>query len=234
MIKNDLETLLKLQEIDIKVDKLEAGKVDIPKMLDEQKANLKNSQDNLLVVKKEMESAQKDRKMLEIEFESKNTEIKKLQGQLFNLRSNKEYSAMQQEINHSKESSSKAEEEIITCMLKEDEIRKKVVLAQEDIKKEEEKLKVLENECSDELKKIDEELVKLRGQREEMTAGIESKKLYESYNNIRESLGGIGIVKVEGNICSGCNISLRPQTIIEIMNYEQEVCCENCGRILYN
>jgi predicted nucleic acid-binding Zn-ribbon protein len=233
MLKQKLELLLELQEIDIKIDELESKKTEIPHMLDEQKMNIKSKQDEGMLIKKENEELQKSRKMLEIELESKNGELKKLQSQLYSVKTNKEYSAIQQEIGHLKESISKIEEDIINKMLEEDGVKKKANTIQSEIKKEEDKLKEMEEKCNNEIQKIEQNLNALKLQREEIIKKIEIKELLDTYNNIRQNLGGVGIVKVENNSCKGCFINLRAQTIIEIKKYESIIFCDNCGRILY-
>ncbi|MFH1824731.1 MAG: C4-type zinc ribbon domain-containing protein [Candidatus Firestonebacteria bacterium] len=233
MLKNELELLLKLQEMDTRIDELEGKKTEIPQILDEQKLNIKDKQDKEIIIKKENEELQKSKKMIELELGSKNSEMIKLQSQLYSVKTNKEYSAVQQEMAYLKENVSKIEEDIISKMLNEDEVKKKVNVLQDEIKEEEDKLRKIEEKCNKEIQEIDQQMNELKLHKEEIVKKIETNELLNTYNNIRQNLGGVGIVKVVNNSCNGCFINLRAQVIIEIKKYESLIFCENCGRILY-
>lgn len=230
-MKDQLIELLKLQELDTKIDELEVIKTDIPMRLDNQRLNVQFALDEVSKAKKQLEEAQKNKKLQELEMESKNEEIKKLQNHLYSVKDNKQYSAILQEINFVKESVSVLEEEIIQKLFVEDNIRKNINTSQENFKKEEANLKDLENQCNEEIKKVEEQLNQLKSKREEIARKI-NHNILSTYNNIREKIGGIGISEVIDSSCRGCNIGLRPQMIIEIKKYENLIFCESCGRIL--
>jgi hypothetical protein len=233
MLKDDLKILIKVQELDSKIAAFEQQKQAIPRMLDSQKEALKNRQDELEAAKKKLEEFQKEKKMQEIEFETKNAELKKLQSQLFSVKTNKEYSAIQHEVAHIKDQAGMFEEEIIKKMFDEDEIRKNIAGIKGEIQKEENRLKDIERECGVEAAKIDQEMNAVILEKDAMTKQVDAQTL-AIYENIRNKVSGIGIVEIDSGSCSGCFISLRPQLLIETKKNENLVFCENCGRILCN
>ncbi|HXV27996.1 MAG TPA: C4-type zinc ribbon domain-containing protein, partial [bacterium] len=175
---------------------------------------------------------QLNQKEKEGELAQKEAHIRKLDGQLSQVKTNKEYSALQQEIASLKADNSLLEEEVIRIL---DEIE----AAQEEVKKETERLKqcqkdyeAKEAELSHNEQKMNEAVAQLKKQREEIVRHLapEVKDLYE---RIVVKKSGIALVKVQGEVCGACQMQLRPQLINEIRMAEGLVLCENCSRILY-
>ena len=227
MLKNDLETLLKVQDLDTRMDEIEAGKADIPKQLDGQKAALAAAQAALTAIKRGSDDALKGKKLQELELAAKNAEIKKLQEQQYAVKDNNSYAAIKHEIQTRTEEAGKLEEAIITAMVEDDNFKKKVADAAAGVKVEEEKFKQLDG------LKLDADVEVVRKQRNEEAAKMENTALLKKYEEVRVNVGGLGIAKVEGSSCQGCFMNLRPQEAIEVKKYEKVILCETCGRILY-
>ena len=233
MLKNDLETLLKVQDLDTRMDEIEAGKADIPNQLDGQKAALAAAQAALTAIKRGSDDALKGKKLQELELAAKNAEIKKLQEQQYAVKDNNSYAAIKHEIQTRTEEAGKLEEAIITAMVEDDNFKKKVADAAAGVKVEEEKLKQLEAKCVQDGLKLDADVEVVRKQRNEEAAKMENTALLKKYEEVRVNVGGLGIAKVEGSSCQGCFMNLRPQEAIEVKKYEKVILCETCGRILY-
>ena len=45
---------------------------------------------------------------------------------------------------------------------------------------------------------------------------------------------GQGLATIESDSCSGCNMVLRPQLIVQATKCKELVYCDNCSRILFN
>ena len=72
----------------------------------------------------------------------------------------------------------------------------------------------------------------LRKKSEEARAHIDERLLY-SYDRIRNSYrNGLAVVTVERDACGGCFNSIPPQRQSEIRLHKKIIVCENCGRIL--
>lgn len=55
-----------------------------------------------------------------------------------------------------------------------------------------------------------------------------------TYDRLAErSRDGIAVAAVVNGSCSACNISLRPQMLVNVRRSDEVIVCENCSRILY-
>jgi len=233
MLKEDLARLLKLQELDNDIRSKQSEADDIPAQIEQFKGALKQKQDAAAAAKKESDELAKKKKLLELEVETHNAQQKRLSNQLNEVKSNKEYAALQQEINHAKEAVSKIEEEIIGMLLGEDELKQKLAKINEEAKAEEAFLKTKEEELKAEAKKIEDSLKGEIAGRNEAAALVEDKKMLAEYDKIRaHDPDGIAAVPIASGSCGGCNTMMRAQEVIQVLKCACVIKCENCGRIL--
>ena len=67
---------------------------------------------------------------------------------------------------------------------------------------------------------------------DEARENIDERLLY-SYDRIRKSYrNGLAVVPVERDACGGCFNAIPPQRQSEIRQHKKIIVCENCGRIL--
>ena len=158
--------------------------------------------------------------------------IKKLQGQLYQLKSNKEYTAMEMEIKGLKADKSLLEEEILKLLDAVDAAKLKTG-------KEKELLSVEEKKCKEELealKKREDEISAAAGVLEEKRKtylpNVEVK-LVSQYEKILKSREGLALAPVKNGACGGCHMDLPPQAVHEIRLAEKVIICESCARMLY-
>jgi predicted nucleic acid-binding Zn-ribbon protein len=175
---------------------------------------------------------QKQRKDKELDLASKDEGIKKLQTQLYSLKTNKEYQAMLQQINDAKADASVIEDKILQLF---DQIDK----AKNDIDKEKQRLKEEEGvfvgekkKIETRMKEIDDRLAQLGAERQQAMPEIEPKILVQ-YDRILANREGLAIVSVKDNSCQGCNMHVPPQVINLIKMYERIITCEVCNRMLF-
>ena len=231
-VKDHLDILKKAQEIDRDIYLMLEQLNEIPEERLKSKRRLDSERTHLNELESALKKLQLHQKEKEGELVQKEAGIKKLDGQLGQVKTNKEYGALQQEIASLKADNSLLEEEIIRIL---DEME----AAQEEVKKESERLK----QCQKEYETYDQELIQqekrvaeavasLRKQREEIVRHLdpEVRNLYE---RIVEKKKGLALVKVNGEVCGACQMQLRPQLLNEIQLGETLVLCENCSRILY-
>ena len=182
--------------------------------------------------KKALETAQKTRAALELESKTKLGTIAKHKDQLYQVKSNEAYAALQLEMTHLKEENTRIEEQTIAHMVQEDENRKTITAAQEKIK-EEEKLVQAEEAAYQKVLKVVEEEIASRQKERDQAASQADRNLLDRYQRIRQSKGGLAIARVSHESCEGCRMAVRPQVIIEIQKGRDIVTCDTCSRILY-
>ncbi|MFH1247752.1 MAG: C4-type zinc ribbon domain-containing protein [Candidatus Omnitrophota bacterium] len=231
-LKVHLNILTQLQELDSEIYHFKAQKNSAPVQIEALKTAFEQKKQKLTELDKEALELTKQKKDKEMEMGSKEEAIKKLQSQLYQLKTNNEYKIMLKQIDDSKADNSFIEDKILEIMEKIDNLKNTVeserkLLAQEEIVFNQEKAKI-ENT----VKEIEQKLTQLETQREQLTPGID-KKILSQYNKILSNRNGLAIATVTNNSCQGCHMFVPPQVINLIKMYERIITCEVCNRILY-
>ena len=232
VMNRDLELLKQIQEWDKRIYQLKDQLDEVPKELatgvrelDQEKAQLKQLDDEL----KKLQLEQKSR---EGDLTSKEENIRKFQVQLTQVKTNKEYTILQSEINSMKADNSFLEEAIIGLLDRVDILQEQIRNQKKDFATKQmayqEKAQALEEQA----KAMRSEIDALSKQKQEKIKDVQSEAA-SLYERIVEKKRGLAFVKVEGEVCGACQITLRPQILNEVMLKEKVVTCENCSRMLY-
>jgi predicted nucleic acid-binding Zn-ribbon protein len=185
----------------------------------------------LAVMEKALLDAQKEKKERELEFAAKEESAKKLQGQLYQLKTNKEYNTMLQQIQDAKADASMIEDRILESMDKIDKAKTTVDEEKKRLQGEEQAFNAEKGKVDARVKEIDGKLAELDDRRKQLVPGID-KKILGDYERILKNREGLAICVVKENSCSGCNMRVSPQVINMIKMYERIQTCEVCNRML--
>ncbi|MCM8812236.1 MAG: C4-type zinc ribbon domain-containing protein [Candidatus Omnitrophica bacterium] len=231
-IQDQLKALLELQTLDAELYQLKRRKEAKPQeasaLKEQQQQNAKAVQD----LEQKFKGFEVKRKELELELEQKEGQIRKLQSQLFQCKTNKEYSAMQSEIEGAKADKSVLEEELIKRMDESDSLKKRQDEERAALKVKEEEIKKQLAQIDQEMQGLQKRIEELQQNRTSLTPKVDPQILAR-YEKILSKKDGIALVPVKGDACGGCNMILPPQQINEIMGGTRLIPCENCARILY-
>jgi hypothetical protein len=224
--------LVKLQELDSEIYNLGNERVAKPQEIKVIEATFELKKQELLVLEKKALDLQKQRKEKELELATNAEGVKKLSGQLFSLKSNKEFQAMQQQIADAKADGSLIEEKILISFDESDKIKAQIDSENLKLKEEEKTFQQQKKTVELRIQEIGERLSQLDAQRKQIIPEVEPKILQE-YERILHSRGGLAIVIVKDNSCGGCHMLVPPQVINLIKMYDRIITCEVCNRILY-
>jgi len=64
-------------------------------------------------------------------------------------------------------------------------------------------------------------------------AGKVASESLNLYERIYKSKGDVAVVELRGDVCSGCNMKVVPNTLATLRAGKELTQCENCGRILF-
>ncbi len=231
-LKSQIETLIKLQEIDTMIYGLLAKKAQVPEQFKTLESLFEGKKAGMLELEKKSLDIAKLKKEKELELAAKEESAVKLQGQLFALKTNKEYQTMLQQIQDAKADASVIEDQILELFEKADLLKTEVEKEKIKLKEEEKVFLAQKDKVQEEVKIIDDDLSRLDGQRKQIIPLLD-KKILAQYEKILSSRAGLAIVKVTGNSCGGCNMFVPPQVINLIKMYDRIITCEMCNRMLY-
>ena len=178
--------------------------------------------------KEQLSEIEKSIRYHEVEIEDFSTKLKKYKEQLFLVKSNKEYDAISQEIDHMKSAISDSETAQITFEEEKSELGENIKLNKGKIESVTEALSNNQSELDAAMAEITHEQKELETNRDTLYKDIEPNYLNQ-YEILRNSRNGVGMVSIIDSACGGCYGQLPPQTVIEIKENKQILTCPNCS-----
>ena len=230
--KEQIDTLVGLQEIEIKTEviKLEMNKVS--DKLDKLDNELKAFESEIDEEEKEINDFRQKYRLGETDLQVNNTKAEKSQEKLKLVKTNKEYQSSLKEIDEIKAINSKIEDEMLQHL-------ENIETSEKNIIEKKEKYSILAEKLKQEKAIIIEESEQGRKkitQIEEEWKTISKKidpKLLEKFSVVKEMVNGRAIAAVKDAVCLGCNMQIPPQTYNELQRTERLEFCPHCQRIIY-
>ena len=227
----ELEALLQLQRYDAQLMEIQRKRDDIPRRREALKAALDQTKAAQEHAKKELERVRLERRAQEKEIEVLQSEGIKLERQLLDVKTNKEYQAMLSEIQALKFKRSDRETVILEFFEREEALVAQARQAEQRIAEEERKLKGGEADLEREGASLDQSIHSIRTDRDQVRPKI-PKTILARYDRLAGSRDGIAVSEVRKSACGACFKSLTPQTVQEARRMDAVLQCESCGRIL--
>jgi len=227
----EIEALLQLQRYDAKLMEIQRKRENVPRRREALKAALDQAKTAREHAKKELERVRLDRRAQEKEIEVIQAEGSKLERQLLDVKTNKEYQAMLTEIQALKTRRSDRETVILEFFEREESLVAQVKQAEQRISEEERRLKEGEADLEKEGAALDQSIHSIKVDRDLVRPKID-KTLLARYDRLAGSRDGIAVAEVKKNACGACFKSLTPQTVQEARRMDAVLHCESCGRIL--
>ncbi len=231
-IADQIKVLVELQHLDGEIYQLRGRAEAKPAEAAALKAEHQKAAQALQAVEAQHKALDLKRNQMEMDLGEKENQVRKLQGQLFQLKTNKEYTAMQKEIEGLKADKSVLEEEVLKLMDEVEQMKGRLHSEREAIKSHEAVLNAALARIEEEIRTIQGSIQQLRSQREAMLPRVD-RQILSRYERILEHHEGLAMVPVRKGACGGCNMVLPPQMINEIQMAERLITCESCARILY-
>ncbi len=232
-MKETMMKLLRAQEIDLEIDSLEKSRKDYPKQIETLKNELGEIEARLGEIEDTILDNKKKRMMIEEEIAAEQETLKKKEKRLLETKTNKEYTAVQHEIEAAREKIDNLETEDLEFMTEIDELEpKKEELEKELAEKREHNTAEIE-EITEKFNSIESDIATLDRQRKEQMKDVTGRPL-SVYDRLRKGKSGIAISTVDHrkHSCRGCFKQLPPQKVLEVRRGEKLIFCESCGRLL--
>jgi uncharacterized protein len=231
-VRGELKKLIELQGVDLEMFELKSELDSFPARLAEMDASLETKKSGMNAAEQELKRLQVLKNEKETDMQEREEKIKKHEGDLYQIKNNKEYQALQQEINSIRADVSIIEDAIIGLF---DQIESAQAAFAEEKRKFEEEGVAVEKEKTvirQEEQAMRSQLTGLESKRSDL-AGSVSPEILSQYQRILDKWGKAAIAVVKGEFCGECNMQLRPQIMNEANLKKELILCESCGRILY-
>lgn len=231
-VEEKLTSLVRLQKIDSKLDEIQILKGELPMEVKDLEDEIEGLHARQTRVEEEINGItefiqQKKDGIIEAQ-----ALIKKYEKQSENVKNNREFEAINKEIEmqqleeklcekHIKD----ATEEIAEKAKQLDFAKKAVATKETNLNGKKAELEKIINETEKEEKSYNKEAAAARE--------LVDERLILSYDRIRKNYrNGLAVVPVERDSCGGCFHAIPPQKQSEIKLRKKVMVCENCGRIL--
>jgi predicted nucleic acid-binding Zn-ribbon protein len=230
---DSIEKLLVLQDRDRKIHRVQEELGQIAPERETLRSRASSTQTQLDAAKNRVKQIESERKRLELEVETKKTQIEKYANQQLQTRKNEEYKALAHEIETCKADIMKIEDQEIVLMEQTEAAQKEVVRANGEANEAKKLADSLIVELGQREENFKKELAQLQQGRAELAATVD-ESARNRYERLMKSKGDNVVVGIEHGVCGGCHMKLQQQLIVSCQAQKEIVTCSSCGRILYH
>ncbi len=228
----NLQPLIQLHYLDQQIANLNHSVSRIPVQIQEFDRKLERIQRHVQEKQLLISENQKKRRELEGDVALIETKRKRYKEQLDAVKTNKEYTGLQHEIETVNQAIREIEDQILAAM-EEAELFKVQIDEAQSIKDREEKVLLAEKSViQEEGNRLELQMSELKGRRQKWLMQIPPLVL-EEYERIVTHRKGIGLAEAREAICMECQMRIRPQLFQEIKRNDMIITCESCSRILF-
>ncbi len=227
-----IEKLLILQDRDRKIRRVQTELAHIEPERQSLKAKLTGTQTALENARLRVKQIESERKRLELDVESKKSQIEKYANQQLQTRKNEEYRALTHEIESCKADINKIEDQEIVLMEQGEQAQKNMVAATREADAAKKLVEEQISKLGEREQNLSKELGELESNRGELVSAVD-ETTRGRYERLLKSKGDSAIVGVNHGVCGGCHMKLPAQVLITSQGQQEIVTCTNCGRILY-
>ena len=231
MTTNDIEKLLTVQKHDCRIRDTEKELRDIPARKKLEQDRLDTHKNEIAAAEEDIKAKQAAMKEQELEVDARRVTINKLRQQQLEIKTNREFKAIESEISGFEKEISKLEDRELVLMEDLDAVVNNHDTMGEALNEEETavgKDLLVWDERAVELNK---DLVVERALREEAVQGINAEWLAQ-YERLF-SRKGKAFVMLDDGVCGGCHMQLPPYVVHETKKRQSMVACSYCGCFLY-
>jgi len=227
----EIKLLVKLQALDMWIDKAEKLKKDLPQQIQEETRALEKAKKGLETLKETLKELELERRRKEKEIVELGEKVGEKKGKLFQAKSNEEYSALIKEIESLKERISQLEDEVILLLDRVEEIKAQESQAQKEVKEKEKALEEAKKRAQGKIQELERNLEARKEERGKLADRI-GKRTYQIYEKVKKNRG-YAVVRAEKYTCLGCHMEIPPQLFVEVKKGEKIIQCPFCSRILH-
>ena len=231
-VEEKLSSLVKLQKVDSKLDGIQILKGELPIEVSDLEDEIEGLHARQNRIEEEINGMQQfieDKKTL---IKDALELVKKYEKQSDNVKNNREFEAINKEIEMQTLETKLAEKHIKDATEEIGEKAKQLELAKKAVATKEANLKGKKGELEKIIAETDKEEKNYNKQAESAREHVD-ERLLVSYDRIRKNYrNGLAVVPVERDACGGCFNAIPPQKQSDIKQRKKIIVCENCGRIL--
>jgi uncharacterized protein len=228
----DLQHLIQLQDLDLAADKARRRVAEMPATQQALETRIAEKTAQVTQMKDRIAAGQAARREVEKELAVVQGRLSKYKGQLMEVKTNKEYQAMQKEMATAEHEVRAFEDTLLEHMEEAETLAAELKNAEAAQKAEQavvaREQKVLEAERAE----IEQELIRLTAARGEVIAKL-APDVLALFERVAHGRKGVAVAEARDGLCTVCHVRLRPQVFNEVRRNDALHQCDSCTRILY-
>jgi predicted nucleic acid-binding Zn-ribbon protein len=233
VLKN-LQQLIELQALDVRLGRVRARLAAFPKKFAEADAQASSARKELEESKAAQLATIRDRKKYELDVEQWKERVRKYRDQTSQVKTNEAYKALQHEVETAEREIARAEDRLLEQMVNAEDYDRRVKASEKRLKEVEEVVRTERTTLESEKAVAEKDLADLTAQRATIVADID-ENLLEHYTKIAKKHGGVAVSELRDDRCGACGMRVRPHVSQEMQRgtIDKLYQCESCTRILY-
>jgi predicted nucleic acid-binding Zn-ribbon protein len=229
----DLERLITLQHLETTIAEARAAIAAHPQRLADADARLSGAKQAVDAAKDQLKANQDARRALEKDVAVYQGRLTKFKDQLMEVKTNREYQAMQHEIATAQTDLGAVEEKVLERMVEADSLAADVNQAEAALATQQKSIETEKKMLAEDLALEQARLAKATESRAALVKDIDPR-LMALFEQVARARKGVAIsTATRDGLCSLCHVRLRPPVFQQVRHNDSIIQCESCQRVLY-
>jgi uncharacterized protein len=230
-LRNNLNALYELQEIDLRIDGLDGEKAQLLAEAQALESRLAEAREKIATRREEASALEAEKAGLETSLATESENIVRSESHLKEIKTQKEYQAVSKEISGAKKLIAELEDQILQKINAMEEVSGDIAKKEAELSELEANVAVQQGEVQVRVAKLEAGIASDAATREETIKGLPASVM-KRYARLRDQRKGVAVVEAREGNCMGCNMHLPPQLYNTLFRADDVITCPHCQRIL--
>jgi uncharacterized protein len=232
-VSPDLERLIQLQHFESRIEESKRTIASHPERVAAADARLHAAQQVVDAAKGRLKESQDARRALEKDAALYQGRLTKFKEQLSAVKTNREYQAMQHEIETAQQELGSAEEKVLERMMDGDVLAAEIKAAEAALAQQQKEIAAERKALAEELAATEKTLQETTEKRAALVKELEPR-LVMLFGQVARMRKGVALSSAtRDGLCSACHVRLRPHVFQQVRQNDTIIQCDSCNRILY-
>jgi predicted nucleic acid-binding Zn-ribbon protein len=230
-LKNRLDLLEQLQEIDLQVDVLKTAQLTLQTDMNGIARALDDAREGLASLQARAAQMEKDKIELEAGHAAELENIQRSELNMKEIKTNKEYQAVGREIAAARKQVAELEDQVLQKITQLEELNTEITASQATLAELEQNTEQRRSEKQSEFDKVQQDIDADSQRRTVITKELPAN-VVKRYDSLRAQRRGQAVAVARDGFCQGCNMHLPPQLYNSLFKCEELITCPHCQRML--
>jgi predicted nucleic acid-binding Zn-ribbon protein len=231
-MNSDLQHLIKLQDLDLAAERARRRIAELPSAQQALEARVADKTAAVAAVKERTSAGQAARREIDKALAVVQGRLSKFKDQLMEVKTNKEYQAMQKEIATAEEGVRAHEDRILDRMEEAEGLAQQLKQAEAELKRQQADIAREREALQQEAARLEQGVAKTSAARTALARELSPAAL-ALFEHVSRQRKGLAVAEARDGHCMVCHVRLRPQVFNELRRNESLIQCDSCLRILY-